>query len=66
MTLSEALQKNKPLRRPIFKHKGKGDGYMPPEYVYNLLICGQIRATRPIMIDKEDILATDWEIKNEN
>jgi hypothetical protein len=70
MTLVEALKKNKPLRRPIEKHKGRGDGYMAPEYVFHLLISGQIRYNeeipkkiRPIVINKQDILATDWEIQ---
>lgn len=73
MNLIEALKKNKPLRRPISKHKGSGgDGYLAPEYVFSLLICGQVRRTyelpdkiRPILINKIDILADDWEIKDE-
>lgn len=73
MTLVDALKKNKPLRRPISKHMGSsGDGYLGVEYVFNLLVCGQIRTmwvdldswiSRPILIDKVDILADDWEVK---
>jgi hypothetical protein len=65
LTLVEALKKNKPLRRPIPKHMGRAEvGYLEPEYVYNLLIVGQIRNTRPVIINKEDILADDWEVKD--
>jgi hypothetical protein len=61
-----ALKKNKPIRRPICKHLGSsGDGWLDPEYIFNLLTCGQIREMRPIMIDVEDILADDWEVKHE-
>lgn len=75
MTLVEALKKNKPLRRPISKHMGSGDGYLAPEYIFSLLICGQIRRVtwiddvpntiKPILIGKQDILADDWEVKDE-
>ena len=76
MTLSEALQSGDPIRRPIPKHMGShGDGYLDPEYVFNLLICGQVPGLfvsdlalmdmpiRPILINKDDILANDWMVK---
>ena len=76
MTLVEVLRKNKPIRRPISKHMGSaGSGYLDPEYVFNLLICGQANnlflsdvglmnaPIEPILINKDDILAEDWECK---
>lgn len=74
MNLVEALKTGKPLRRPIVKHMGSGGtGYLDSEYAMGLLICGQIRTSylgdffvsRPLMISDVDILADDWEIKNE-
>lgn len=66
MTLVEALKINKPLRRPIAKHLGSaGIGYLDPEFVFHLLVCGQIRENtiRPVMVNRDDILADDWEVK---
>lgn len=76
MNIVEALKKNKPLRRPVSKHLGSaGCGWLAREYVFNLLICGQVKSLfvsdialmqspiEPIVIDKHDILADDWEVK---
>lgn len=66
MMFSDAIQSGKPIRRPIAKHMGSsGTGYLDIEYVMNLLTCGQIReeVIRPIIIDRNDLLANDWEVK---
>lgn len=64
MNFSEALKTNKPIRRPIAKHMGShGDGFLDIDYILNLLTCGQLREMRPIMIDRNDLLADDWEVK---
>lgn len=78
MTIVEALHKNKPLRRPVPKHLGSaGSGWLDREYVFNLLICGQVPTLfvsdwaltkmpiRPILINVDDILADDWQVKDE-
>jgi hypothetical protein len=78
VTIVDALRLQKPLRRPISKHLGSaGCGWLDPEYIFNLLICGQVPSLfvddwvlmkspiRPILVNREDILADDWQVKDE-
>lgn len=76
MTIVAALQTGKPLRRNISKHLGSARcGWLDREYVFNLLICGQVPGLfvddrglmdmpiRPILINEDDLLADDWTVK---
>jgi hypothetical protein len=69
MNLIEALKTRLPLRRPIAKHCGSGkDGWLDSEYVIFFLVENKIRFHHFIdqidIIDRDDLLADDWEIKS--
>lgn len=72
MDLIQALRTGLALRRPIAKHTGSNrSGYMGRSFVLELLTdpAGHWRHPSEMstyrLIDETDLLATDWEVKNE-
>lgn len=70
MNLIEALKTKAPaIRRPIAKHVGSGGaGWLSGTLILHVLLhCPSIYTSVPDiqLIDVDDLLADDWEIKNE-
>ena len=71
MNLIEALKTDKQLRRPIVKHMGsKGDGWLSNALLLTILLdnnnkFSSINNYADRLMSKEDLLADDWEIKEE-
>lgn len=68
MNLIDALRTGLPLRRPITKHMGSGKtGYLGNQFVRDLLTANS-RWNEYCdfnLINEQDLLALDWETKND-
>lgn len=71
MNIIEALRTGKPIRRPIAKHWGSNQsGYLGNEYVLSLLTQPDyawryLGWAQTQLISESDLLADDWEVKEQ-